>query len=583
MKNLRRLSIISRFLVLIMLFESFAPALPVLPGPDDAYADQWVCGQDLNGDGIINGAGETANCISTQQGELCPISNTTCNCTQTANCSQISLSGGWGPTKDTAMSIKISGSGDTLTFAWINAYGSADYTESITASGATFSGGGSLTTFVVHCYDWGWWCYSYGAGNIAISTSGNILTFTSSNPWYGVMGSVSVTSSATLSGGGNVDPESGFYFSASTSGNVMTFSGYYGSASVTVGNTACPLTGGSACTGSPPTCTAEVACGTAGSTNPTCPLGSQYACMDNNGTEECSPNTCVDLTTNPPATTQINDTMYQNDGATDSNGNCLGQIYIFTGRGSSCQEAGAADSWKDCCADSSQVFSDSAGAAVDVETAASAVETMYHLAQVAYYTNAILASGGTATVSGLSTATLGVQQAVTSGVAAGSAGAGMEAYAAALLNPTTIAITAAIFLAQEFLMQSCTQKDIETASLVSSGYCHYIGEFCSDKWPIIGCVNESKGYCCFNSKLARIIQEQGRPQLKDFGPSGDWGSPDNPNCRGFTPQEFQMLDFSKIDLTSYYGDIEKNMNQNLSNMQTQMKQNVTNFYNNTQK
>ena len=27
-------------------------------------------------------------------------------------------------------------------------------------------------------------------------------------------------------------------------------------------------------------------------------------------------------------------------------------------------------------------------------------------------------------------------------------------------------------------------------------------------------------------------------------------------CRGFTPEEFQALDFSKIDLSEYYADIE---------------------------
>ena len=528
MKNSRRLSIISRLLVLIMLFESFAPALSALPGPDDAYADQWVCAQDLNNDGNVTDPGETASCISTSQGELCPISNTTCI--------QTAISGpgiyitpyycpGWWYCSGGVTAFN--GSGNTISGYYWGSSGS------LTISGVTISG--SLQVYAGS--------YLTGQGNTITSYYCYSSTYCPPSP-----GSLTI-SGATVSGTIHVSGGDTLY----GSGNTIKGTSSTGSLTLSVN---APWT---------------------------CPLGSQYACMDNGGTMQCSPNQCLDLTTNPPTTTQINDTMYQNDGPTDSNGNCLGQIYIFTGRGSSCQEAGAADSWKDCCANSSQVFSDSAGAAVDVETATSAVETMYHLAQVAYYTNAILASGGTATVSGLSTATLGVQQAVTSGVAAGSAGAGMEAYAAALLNPTTIAITAAIFLAQEFLMQSCTQKDIETASLVSSGYCHYIGEFCSDSWPIIGCVNESKGYCCFNSKLARIIQEQGRPQLQDFGPGGDWGSPDNPNCRGFTPQEFQMLDFSKIDLTSYYGDIEKNMNQNLSNMQTQMKQNVTNFYNNTQK
>jgi conjugal transfer mating pair stabilization protein TraN len=47
--------------------------------------------------------------------------------------------------------------------------------------------------------------------------------------------------------------------------------------------------------------------------------------------------------------------------------------------------------------------------------------------------------------------------------------------------------------------------------------------------------------------------------------SGSWGSPKNPNCRGFTPEEFQMLDFSKIDLSEWYGDIQVHTQQQISN------------------
>ncbi|MFH1019100.1 MAG: conjugal transfer protein TraN [Pseudomonadota bacterium] len=51
-------------------------------------------------------------------------------------------------------------------------------------------------------------------------------------------------------------------------------------------------------------------------------------------------------------------------------------------------------------------------------------------------------------------------------------------------------------------------------------------------------------YCLFNSRMGRIIQEQGRGQLQQFKPDGNWGSTGAPNCEGFRPEEFQMLDFS---------------------------------------
>ena len=80
---------------------------------------------------------------------------------------------------------------------------------------------------------------------------------------------------------------------------------------------------------------------------------------------------------------------------------------------------------------------------------------------------------------------------------------------------------------------------------------HYVGADCAVKDPIFGtCLRERRWYCVFGSKLARIVQEQGRAQL-GIG----WGAPPNPDCRGFTPSELQRLDFSKMDLSEFYGDV----------------------------
>jgi len=120
-----------------------------------------------------------------------------------------------------------------------------------------------------------------------------------------------------------------------------------------------------------------------------------------------------------------------------------------------------------------------------------------------------------------------------------------------------------ISLVMALFSERCDQTDIMTSTLNDSKYCHEVGEYCAKKFPVIGCVQKAKGFCCFNSKLARIIHEQGRPQLAGFGPDGNWGDPKNPNCRGFLPEEFQALDFNKIDLSEYMEDIQRNMNQNM--------------------
>lgn len=60
-----------------------------------------------------------------------------------------------------------------------------------------------------------------------------------------------------------------------------------------------------------------------------------------------------------------------------------------------------------------------------------------------------------------------------------------------------------------------------------------------------------KSFCCFNSLLARIIQEQGRAQL-GIG----WGDKKHPDCRALTLSEIQRIDFSKIDFSEMYEDLQ---------------------------
>jgi conjugal transfer mating pair stabilization protein TraN len=60
-----------------------------------------------------------------------------------------------------------------------------------------------------------------------------------------------------------------------------------------------------------------------------------------------------------------------------------------------------------------------------------------------------------------------------------------------------------------------------------------------------------RSFCCFNSPLARIIQEQGRAQL-----GISWGDKKNPDCRALTLSEIQRIDFSKIDFGEMYEDLQ---------------------------
>ena len=129
-----------------------------------------------------------------------------------------------------------------------------------------------------------------------------------------------------------------------------------------------------------------------------------------------------------------------------------------------------------------------------------------------------------------------------------------------------------------FVEANCGSSDRLTSEALYARRTHFIGSWCVDEWPLIGCVQTARSHCVFQSKLGRIIQEQGRAQLKTFqDASGNpyWGTPENPDCRGFTPEEFQSLDFGKMDLSEYFADITTRAN---AAIQQDLKNNVQNYY-----
>ncbi|MBI1919713.1 MAG: conjugal transfer protein TraN [Geobacter sp.] len=319
----------------------------------------------------------------------------------------------------------------------------------------------------------------------------------------------------------------------------------------------------------------------------TCPLGTQYACMNNNGTMQCSPNQCFTVgTSGTEETATMDESMMQDDGQRDQDGNCLDQLYVFNGKGSRCRPPGLTVGYINNCCESDSVGSDDMGS--NISMVANGIQTAYEIGQVAYYSNlvtsgaatltplvgttsvGIVTATGTTTVSGA--VATGVSTAAASGTTGAAAiGSGLQAYVGALLNPATIAVAIVVMVVMKVLMgNGCDQGDIQTGMQAASKDCHYIGDYCEKKWPLVGCVQKAKGYCCFNTKMARIIHEQGRPQLQSFSADGGWGTPISPNCRGFTPDEFQSLDFSRIDLSEYFGDIQKDLDTKIQGAQTKI-------------
>lgn len=81
----------------------------------------------------------------------------------------------------------------------------------------------------------------------------------------------------------------------------------------------------------------------------------------------------------------------------------------------------------------------------------------------------------------------------------------------------------------------------------------YVGTYCSKK-VLRHCVQRKSTYCVFDSKLARIIQYQGRSGQLSVG----FGGAQNPDCRGLTVDELQRLNFNAMDYSDFYSELQQN-------------------------
>ncbi|MHB1755834.1 MAG: conjugal transfer protein TraN, partial [bacterium] len=89
-----------------------------------------------------------------------------------------------------------------------------------------------------------------------------------------------------------------------------------------------------------------------------CPLGNSLSCINNGVGYYCSPFSCSDYN-NSSSYTQTNannNNNPTNNGATNSAGVCMGQVYIFEGQGMGCREPGLQTGLSNCCAASKTWF-----------------------------------------------------------------------------------------------------------------------------------------------------------------------------------------------------------------------------------
>lgn len=103
---------------------------------------------------------------------------------------------------------------------------------------------------------------------------------------------------------------------------------------------------------------------------------------------------------------------------------------------------------------------------------------------------------------------------------------------------------------QDVGLASCSSDEKALGKAKEKRLTVYVGEYCSKK--VLGiCLEKKRGYCEFDSKLAQIVQQQGRSWQLGIG----FGSGESPDCRGITPEELQKIDFSKVDFSAFYDDL----------------------------
>lgn len=101
------------------------------------------------------------------------------------------------------------------------------------------------------------------------------------------------------------------------------------------------------------------------------------------------------------------------------------------------------------------------------------------------------------------------------------------------------------------LVYKCEQSEYELVSKRDTKNCHYIGSYCKDK-KLGLCIVKHRVYCCYQSPLSRIINEQikaTQPEL--LGDLGDWGDPENPKCKGIPLGDVTKINWDLINLDEW--------------------------------
>ncbi len=196
-------------------------------------------------------------------------------------------------------------------------------------------------------------------------------------------------------------------------------------------------------------------------------------------------------------------------------------------------------------------------------------------------------TGGGATVGGATTA--GGAGGTLAGGTAEAAGATAAEGALSSAIGTALMVVGYVYMAYMIakmvvsMVYACEEEEMQTVSSVAVKNCHYIGTYCKSK--VLGvCIVKMKSYCCFQSQLGRIINEQIRLQMEEkkledgtvvkVPKIADWGSARSPYCEGLSVEDLNKVDWDAIDLSEWTRILEQN-NLNMDQEQALTEDNMT--------
>ncbi|MDC5841108.1 type-F conjugative transfer system mating-pair stabilization protein TraN [Vibrio europaeus] len=102
---------------------------------------------------------------------------------------------------------------------------------------------------------------------------------------------------------------------------------------------------------------------------------------------------------------------------------------------------------------------------------------------------------------------------------------------------------------------SCNEEEKALGRAKEKGLTLHVGEYCAEKF-LGACIRKKRSYCAYDSKLGKIIQEQGA--ISQLGKT--LGSAESPTCDPLTPEELSQINFDHIDFSEFYPELHSRIN-----------------------